>query len=208
MLLALCAVIQPAYASVGQTVHEWLGIVMTVGFVLHQIQNRKWYAAAFGRKRTKPAKKRIVFNLALDLCFVLTAVSGILMSRRALPIFYVGSLVATSRALHLAFSRWTFILMGVHLGLHWRQMLPKDMRSKALKWILNLAAFAAAIAGVVLMARSSMFDEMFFRTAFAFFDYSASAAEVIFENVLMFEAVVFITERIKKCTRRNQISAN
>ena len=31
----------------GEAGHEWTGIVMTLPVVLHQILNRKWYAALF-----------------------------------------------------------------------------------------------------------------------------------------------------------------
>ena len=32
-----------AYSLLGETAHEWLGIMMSALFILHHILNRKWY---------------------------------------------------------------------------------------------------------------------------------------------------------------------
>lgn len=45
--LLLCLM---AYQVTGETLHEWIGIGMTVLVILHQILNRKWYGAMFKGK--------------------------------------------------------------------------------------------------------------------------------------------------------------
>ncbi len=43
-ILLLCLM---AYQVTGEIAHEWIGIGMTVLVIVHQILNRKWYAAIF-----------------------------------------------------------------------------------------------------------------------------------------------------------------
>lgn len=43
-ILLLCLM---AYQVTGKIAHEWIGIGMTVLVIVHQILNRKWYAAIF-----------------------------------------------------------------------------------------------------------------------------------------------------------------
>ena len=37
-----------AYSLVGEAVHEWLGIVMFLLFIVHQALNRHWYKILIG----------------------------------------------------------------------------------------------------------------------------------------------------------------
>ena len=49
---------------------------------------------------------------------MITAISGISMSNHAVPFLYNSVNVNTARVVHLAFSYWAFILMGLHIGMH------------------------------------------------------------------------------------------
>ena len=39
-----------AYQVTGEAAHEWIGMAMTVLVIIHQILNRRWYAALFRGK--------------------------------------------------------------------------------------------------------------------------------------------------------------
>lgn len=45
-----CLLFLMAYQVTGETLHEWIGIGMTVLVIVHQILNRKWYSAVFKGK--------------------------------------------------------------------------------------------------------------------------------------------------------------
>ena len=34
-----------SYQATGEEMHEWAGVLMTLAVILHQILNRRWYAA-------------------------------------------------------------------------------------------------------------------------------------------------------------------
>jgi hypothetical protein len=118
MLLTVLLLFLMAFQVTGDVLHEWLGIGMTVTLILHHILNRKWYKSIF---RGKYSPYRIVMtavNTLLLAAIALTALSGMSMSSHAVPFMYGTVKVMTARKLHLAMFYWSFILMGVHIGLH------------------------------------------------------------------------------------------
>jgi len=46
-ILLLCLM---AYQVTGEQAHEWIGVAMTLLVIIHQVLNRKWYAAIFTPK--------------------------------------------------------------------------------------------------------------------------------------------------------------
>lgn len=142
-VLLLCLM---AYQVTGETLHEWFGIGMTVLLIVHHILNRKWYAALFKGKYNAYRVITVIVNTLLLASIVLTAVCGIAMSAHAMPFLYGMLPVSFARRFHLAMSFWSFILMGVHLGLH----IPAI--TAGLKWNgkvkTAVAVFFAAVAGV------------------------------------------------------------
>ena len=73
VLLGIGLLLLMSYQVTGEAGHEWTGIAMTVLMILHQILNRKWYAALFKGKYTPLRIVQTLINAALVICFVLTA---------------------------------------------------------------------------------------------------------------------------------------
>jgi hypothetical protein len=184
-----------AYQVTGEVLHEWIGIGMTGLVIVHQILNRKWYGALFkGRYRAYRILTTAV-NILLLLSFALTAFSGMSMSGHAVPFLYGMAPVTFARQTHLSMSHWSFVLMGLHLGLHIPAMAA-GMKLEGRKKTIAVAVFCAiACAGMFLFIRNGMFNYMFFREAFAFLDYDKAGALVFLENLLMLLAWAFIGDR-------------
>lgn len=73
-------------------------------------------------------------------------------------------------------SYWGFILMSLHLGLHWSMMM--GMTKKAVKksssvctWTLRILVSAVAGYGVFAFVKREIGSDMFLRTRFVFFDF-------------------------------------
>ena len=174
-----------AYQVTGETLHEWIGIGMTVLVIVHQILNRKWYGALFkGRYRAYRILTTAV-NILLLLSFALTAFSGMSMSGHAVPFLYGMAPVLFARQLHLSMSHWSFVLMGLHLGLHVPAMTAKMKLEDRKKTLVSAAFCLIAGIGLWLFLRNGMTDYLFFRVPFAFLDYDKAGAMVIMENVVM-----------------------
>lgn len=114
-----------AYQVTGEALHEWIGIGMTVLVIAHITLNRRWYGAVF-RGRYNPYRKlTTAVNILLLLSFALTPLAGMSMSAHAVPFLYGMAPVSFARRVHLAMSHWSFVLMGIHLGLHMPVMTAK-----------------------------------------------------------------------------------
>ena len=184
-----------AYQVTGEVLHEWIGMGMTVLVIVHQILNRKWYSAAFKGKYNPYRIMTTAVNILLLLSFVMTALSGMSMSAHAVPFLYGMAPVSLARKMHLAMSHWSFVLMGLHLGLHIPAM-ASGMKLEGRKKTIAVAVFCAiACAGMFLFIRNGLFNYMFFREAFAFLDYDKAGALVFLENLLMLLAWAFIGDR-------------
>lgn len=186
----------------GQTAHEWMGIIMFLLVIVHTVLNRVWYKNLLKGKYQPARVLQTIVNLALLISFVLTAISGILMSQRAVPFLRVGSAVGTARALHLGFSHWTFLLISVHLGLHWGVITRKAQKHRALWSVLSIAGIIAAGYGLLLTIRAQIYSYMLFQVLFAFLDYGASPVRVILENILMMASWAMISYEIAKILRK------
>ena len=167
----------------GDVLHEWFGIGMTVTLVLHHILNRKWYKAVFKGKYSTYRIIMTAVNALLLVSIALTAVSGMSMSGHAVPFMYGLVNVMTARKLHLAMSYWSFILMGIHIGLHMKAMTAKmpDKGKIAFKVILT----GVSGVGLWLFLKNDIINYITFRTHFAFLDYTTAKWIIIVQNIAM-----------------------
>ena len=183
-LLGIGLLLLMSYQVTGEAAHEWTGIAMTALMILHQILNRKWYAALFKGQYSPLRIAQTLINAALLICFILTALCGVNMSVHAVP--FLGDFLRASlgRRLHLTLSHWCFVLMGLHLGLHIQVMFRgvKQPLARRIGWI---AAMLAAGAGFWLFLKNSYPDYLFYRVPFAFIDYDKPAALVLAEALLI-----------------------
>ena len=167
-----------------QLAHEWLGVAMFALTIAHQILNRKYYAAIFKGRYSTVRVFRLIVNVLLLLSFVCTALSGMMMSRFAVP--FMSGLLPPSvvRQAHLALSHWSFVLTGLHAGLHFG-IAASRLRSRAVKTALGAVMSCAAVYGFYLFFRGNFFDYMFLKIPFAFLDYEKPWPLVILENLAM-----------------------
>ena len=125
-----------AYQVTGEVLHEWIGIVMTILVIVHQILNRKWYKSLFKGKYNAYRIVTTVNNTLLLCSFALTAFCGMAMSGYAVPFLYGMTNISFARRFHLAMSHWSFVLMGLHLGLHIPAMISKLKLSQTIRNII------------------------------------------------------------------------
>lgn len=174
-----------AYQVTGEKLHEWFGIAMTVLLILHHILNRKWYGALFKGRYNSYRVITTVNNMLLLASIALTAFCGMSMSGYAVPFLYGMAPVSFARQFHLAMSYWSFVLMGIHLGLHIPAMISK-LKLSGKKRMISTGIFAVIAGyGFFLFLRNNIWDYMSFRNPFAFLDYEKAKALVIAENLLM-----------------------
>lgn len=115
--------------------------------------------------------------------------------------------MALARKLHLAGSYWAFVLMGVHLGMHWSMMTRKLFgKIEGKKWIWSIRILGAilAIAGVWLFIRGGTYRNLFLLDEFAFLDYETPGTLIILQNLLMMSTWIFAGHYLTKKLRNNR----
>ena len=184
IVLTVALLLLMAMQVTGQLAHEWIGIAMFALTILHHILNRKYYTVIFKGKYTPMRVFQLIVNTLLLLTFICTPLSGMMMSRYTTT--FMNGLLTSSvvRQGHLALSHWSFVLMGIHLGLHFGIITSKLPKHK-IRIALGAVMSGIWIYGFYLFFRSSIFDYMFFKIPFVFIDYPKVWGLVILENLAM-----------------------
>ena len=194
MLMTIALMCLMAYQVTGEKAHEWISITMVILVIVHQVLNKKWYAVLFSGKYNFYRIFSTIINVLLLIAFTLTAISGMSMSNFAVPFLYGTISVNTARIMHLAFSYWSFILMGLHVGLYINVMtskMPKNVKS-----VFGIIMLLVAGFGFYLFITSGIINYITFKSHFAFLDYEKNAILVFFENFAMLSFFAFLSHKI------------
>lgn len=195
-----------AFQVTEQLAHEWLGVTMFALTIVHQLLNRKYYAALFKGRYNALRVFQLIVNTLLLLSFVCTALSGMMMSRFATP--FMNGILPSSivRQGHLALSHWSFVLMGLHLGLHFG-IITSRMKNRAVRIVLAVVMTGISVYGFYLFFSSDILNYMLFKNPFAFLDYSKPWWLVLLENLAMLLAWAFaaylLSLGLKKLSRKS-----
>lgn len=185
-----------AYPKTGRNIHEILGLIMLICFILHHIFNWKWYQSMFRGKYSTIRKVYIVVNSLLLVNMMILILSGISMAR-IIPIKIIP--ISISRQLHMVLAYWSFIFMAIHLGLH-SQMMIKKVRVKFQKssiYVKNIIfiviPYCIAAFGVVMFIKNQLISYLFMLTHFSYFDESMSIVQFLIEYMFIFVLFVILT---------------
>lgn len=123
MLMTLLLLFLMGYQLWGEVAHEWAGAGMLVLFLVHHILNRGWYKSLFKGRYTSMRVFQVLVDMLLLAATAAQMYSGIVMSHYAFAFLPLDGKMALARRLHILGSYWGFILMSVHLGMHWNLFL-------------------------------------------------------------------------------------
>ena len=204
LLMTILLLLLMAYQVTGEALHEWIGAGMLVLFLLHNLLNIRWYGALAKGKYTLLRIVWTAVDFAVLTAMFIQAYSGIVLSRHVFAFLPISGGMATARVMHLAGSYWGFILMSVHLGMHWGQiigMFRKLTSGKipvALAWVVRLLAAGLAVYGAVCFYQADITSYLFLRVEFAFLDYEKSGALILFEYLSMMSLFVYASYYLAK----------
>ncbi|MDO4554065.1 MAG: flavodoxin [Lachnospiraceae bacterium] len=174
-----------AYQVTGEKYHEWLGAGMLILFLIHNLLNINWYKTLFQGKYSVQRFLRMVINFAVLIAIMLTGYSGIVLSHHVFTFLPIETGMATARRLHLAGSYWSFVLMSIHLGIHWSMITGRVKLKNVGLWIFQLIGIAIAFYGAILFGRNQIFHNMFLQNEFAILDYETSGILIVLQNLAM-----------------------
>ncbi|HQV70682.1 MAG TPA: DUF4405 domain-containing protein [Thermoflexales bacterium] len=108
----------------GVPIHEWLSLALFVAIVIHLASHWKWVVQItlkFFRQLFHSSRLNYVINLLFFISFIGVMLSGLLISRAALPAlgFQMGRNEGAWRFLHTVTANASVILLALHFALHW-----------------------------------------------------------------------------------------
>ncbi len=181
-----------AFSVTEAAAHEWIGIGETVLVVVHQILNRKWYGA-LGKGRYSGFRIfSTLITLLLFVAFAGTAFSGMNMSGEAVPFLSGVGHLSDPQTLHLSLAHWTFVLMGIHVGIHVPAMLGQSALQTKIKPGVAVMLAMLPCYGLYRFIENNMVTYLLFKSHFAMLDFEKSGALVLLENMLMLLPWIFV----------------
>lgn len=175
LLMTIALLFLSGYQLWGQAAHEWVGAGMAVLFIVHHILNYNWYKHLFTGKYTPLRIFSLVIDLLLLVVMVLLLYSGVAMSRHVFDFLPLEGSMDLARRLHILGSYWGFILISLHLGVHWNMilnMVRKKRKTISFNPIPLVLGFIVAIYGGVVFIKRDFLTYLFLRSEFVFLDYN------------------------------------
>lgn len=210
VIMFLLLLIDMAFFFTGQVIHEIIGTLTIISFLLHHFLNKNWYRNLV-KKYTLTKLIMNILNILLLVDMVVLLVSGIMMSQTVFTFIPSFGSIAIARQLHMIASYWCFVLVSCHIGLHWNMVLvPMKKRWKfsssiSSKIIYTIIPIIIALFGVYSFIENQMYLYMFSIRDFVFFNYDKPIFLYILENVGIMSLFVYLTHQVMKVIK-NMIS--
>lgn len=196
LLLLMC------YPTMDSQIHEMMGVMMIICFIIHHVLNRKWYHTLSQGHYPLLRKIILIINIFLFIDLILVFISGLTMSE-IFP-FFNFIRASTARRLHMSLTYWGFILMAIHLGLHLQSMLipiQKRIKKSRFSFILMYLPYVLSIYGMIMFINHQWFDYLFGFNEFLFFDSSITIFRMIIDIASIFLFFTVLTYLLIKYLR-------
>lgn len=204
-----------AFELVGRQAHEWIGIVMFVLFVVHHILNRKWTGHLLRGKYPLIRILQTLLAVLILICMLSSMVSGIVLSEYVFEAFSIRGGWSWARILHMLAAYWGFVLMSLHLGIHWNMMLgiagkaagkrsgkdavhPKDYRA----WIIRLAGVMIAGYGIYAFGKRQIGMYLLLESEFVFFNFEEPRVYFFIDYLAVMGLFIWIGHYAAKLIRK------
>ena len=210
VLMTLTLLFLMGYQFWGDVAHEWAGAGMFVLFIVHHILNWNWYKTLLRGKQTPFRVFQLILDLAVFAAMVCLMVSGIMLSNYVFAFLNIHGGISLARLLHMASSYWGFVVMALHLGIHWgiftglaRKMfrVKESSRVRSASAVLFLVRAAIAVYGVAVFVRRNLLTYMLVQTQFVFLDFGESKLLFYLDYLAMMGTCIFLTHSIGRLLR-------
>lgn len=198
-LMTLALLFLMGYQFWGDVAHEWVGAGMFVLFLIHHILNWNWYKTLFRGRQTPFRLFQLILDFAVWGAMIGLMVSGILLSNHVFAFLPIHGGLSLARLLHMASSYWGFVVMALHLGIHWgiftglaRKGLGIKESSPVRRVALFFVSAAIALYGVTVFLRRNLLTYMLVQTQFVFLDFGESKLLFYLDYLAMMGTCLFL----------------
>lgn len=200
-----------AYHYVGTQWHEIAGTAMLVLFVLHHILNGSWYRTLGKGKYTSGRIFLTVVDIFLLIVMFLLMLSGIAMSRYVFRFLDLPVSMALARGMHMTTSYAGFLLMGIHIGIHYGMLMGMVRKAFSITkenvvrtWILRGIAALIAVYGIYALYKRDFINYISQKVMFAFFDLNEPKIYFFLDYIAIMGLMIFISYYLQKYLQRKQ----
>ncbi len=150
LVMTVIMLVAMANRFTGNTIHELVGVLIFVLFIVHNILNRRWYQTVLNKGKNNVLR---ILNTAVNLLLLVTMVtlmaSAVPISRTVFAFIPVnGGMIA--RQIHVLAAYWGFILMSVHLGMHWGMVIGVVSKMTGITGTNHICTMALRIMTVLI----------------------------------------------------------
>lgn len=194
------------YERIGAVVHEWLGMAMFVLFIIHHFLNRKWSGYVFKGRYTLFRIWQTILVIGILLTMTGSMYSGVVLSEYAVSFLPIKGGRAFAREVHMISAYWGFVLMSLHLGLHWGMMMGiakrfvKELPSIG-RWLLRGIAVFIAGYGAYAFIQQDIWRYMLLINHFAFFDFGEPLIFFLADYIAVMWCFAWISHHFSKGLR-------
>lgn len=208
VLMMLALLFLMGYQFWGDVAHEWAGAGMFVLFIAHHILNWNWYKTLFRGRQTPFRIFQLILDLTVFAAMICLMISGIMLSNYVFVFLNIHGGVSLARLLHMASSYWGFVVMALHLGIHWgiftglaRKVFRIKESSRVRSVVLFLVGVGIAVYGVTVFLRRNLLTYMLVQTQFVFLDFGESKLLFYLDYLAMMGTCIFLTHYIGRLLR-------
>ena len=209
VLMTLVLLFLMGYHFWGDILHEWVGAGMFLLFIVHHILNGHWYKTLF-KGKYNPLRILTLCTTSLLLVSMLAQMySGILMSRYVFDFLPFNGGMSLARRLHILGAYWGFLLMSLHLGLHWNMILGMFRKAAGIKSKAKSRSIIAFVVGLVIAVYGlwafigrDFSTYLFLKSEFVFLDYGEAKILFYIDYLALMGLCIFISHYSTKLIRK------
>ncbi len=193
-----------AYALMGESTHERIGVATGVLFVTHLCLNRKWLGALRHGQRTPMLVAQAAVAALLALCMVATMATGIVSSRylfEAAPFHAESSML---ELVHMTGAYWGFALASIHLGMNaGRFARALGRRSARCRTVATLGISLVACYGTWAFVARGVWRYLLLLNHFAFMDLSQPVGLYLLDHLAIMMLFACVGRAIARLVSRS-----
>lgn len=220
VVMTLALLFLMGYQFWGEAAHEWVGAGMLLLFVAHHILNGHWHKTLFKGKYDAWRRLTLCVDLIVLLAMLVQMYSGIAMSRYVFAFLPGIDGMSLARRLHILGAYWGFLLISVHLGLHWNVICGMIRNAFKIKSTTKIRSRIALIVGLMISGygiwvflNRDFPTYLFLKSEFVFLDYSEPKVLFYIDYLALMGLCIWIAHystklmrQFKKWRNQNEIS--
>lgn len=119
-------------SATGIPVHEWLSAFVAGLIVMHLVIEYDWTLRVISRlfgRLARLSRMNLVLDILLFVAFDLVMLSGFMVSQSIAPVLGISlPFGPTWRIVHAVSADFSLVVLGLHLGIHWRWFVSTAKR--------------------------------------------------------------------------------